>query len=91
MFAGGYTNGMSQTIAAVFDSGIFRPLEPVSLAQGTQVVVQLDAGSPALSDEADAETQQAWREYLNRMEALPDRSPNDGLTSRDHDRIIYGV
>ena len=35
---------MSQTIPAVFESGLFRPLEPVELAEGTQVVVQV---SPA--------------------------------------------
>ena len=30
---------MSHTIPAVFDSGVFRPLEPVDLAEGTRAEV----------------------------------------------------
>jgi hypothetical protein len=36
---------MDHLISAVFDSGVFRPLEPVDLAQGTQVEVQVPAAS----------------------------------------------
>jgi predicted DNA-binding antitoxin AbrB/MazE fold protein len=82
---------MSRAIPAVFDSGVFRPLEPVKLAEGTRAVIQLQGSAPAVADEADEETRQAWRDYLDRMEALADDSPRDGLTNRDHDRIIYGV
>jgi predicted DNA-binding antitoxin AbrB/MazE fold protein len=32
---------MDHLISAVFDSGVFRPLEPVDLAQGTQVQIQV--------------------------------------------------
>ncbi len=81
---------MSHTIPAVFDAGVFRPLEPVDLADGTQVVLQLESLRPAVSMEVDEQTRQSWRDYLDRMESLPDRSPRDGLTNRDHDRIIYG-
>ena len=35
----GYTCSMSHTIPAVFDSGVFRPLEPVDLAEGTRAEV----------------------------------------------------
>lgn len=38
---------MSHTIPAIFEAGVFRPLEPVQLADGTQVEVQL----PKVSDE----------------------------------------
>jgi len=81
---------MSRTISAIFDAGVFRPLEPVDLAQGTQVTLQLQVSAPPISDEVDEETRQAWQAYLDRMESLPDNSPRDGLTNRDHDRIIYG-
>jgi predicted DNA-binding antitoxin AbrB/MazE fold protein len=81
---------MSHTIPAIFDAGVFRPLEPVQLAQGTQVVVHFEETTPTVSDEIDEETRQGWCDYLNRMKSLPDQSPNDGLTNRDHDRIIYG-
>jgi predicted DNA-binding antitoxin AbrB/MazE fold protein len=81
---------MSHTIPAIFNAGVFRPLEPVELAEGTQVVVQLEGAASAGSDEVDEESRQAWCDYLNRMESLPDHSPRDGLSNRDHDRIIYG-
>ena len=81
---------MSHPIHAIFDSGDFRPLEPVELAEGTKVLVQLESPTAGATDEADEETRQAWRDYLDRMESLPDRSPQDGLTNCDHDRILYG-
>jgi len=54
------------------------------------VTLQLQVSAPPISDEVDEETRQAWQAYLDRMESLPDNSPRDGLTNRDHDRIIYG-
>jgi predicted DNA-binding antitoxin AbrB/MazE fold protein len=82
---------MSRTIPAIFDAGVFRPLEPVDLAQGTHVELRLQVPSPPVSHEMDDATKRAWRDYLDRMESLPDNSPADGLTNRDHDRIIYGA
>jgi predicted DNA-binding antitoxin AbrB/MazE fold protein len=81
---------MSYSIPAIFAAGVFRPLEPVELAEGTQVVLQVEGTVPPLVDQVDEETRQAWHDYLDRMESLPDHSPRDGLTNRDHDRIIYG-
>ena len=81
---------MSRTIPAIFDAGVFRPLEPVELAEGTPVVVQVQGPTAPISDQVDEETRKAWHEYLDRMESLPDNSPRDGLTNRDHDRILYG-
>ena len=82
---------MSHTIPAVFNSGTFRPLEPVELAEGTPAVVQVESTVVGASSEVDEETRKAWCDYLDRMERLPDDSPRDGLTNRDHDRIIYEV
>ena len=81
---------MSRTISAIFDAGVFRPLEPVELAEGTRVKLQLQESTPPKPDQVDEETKKAWDEYLDRMDSLPDKSPQDGLTNRDHDRIIYG-
>jgi predicted DNA-binding antitoxin AbrB/MazE fold protein len=82
---------MTRTIPAIFDAGVFRPLEPVELAEGTQVVVQVQVPTPVASHEVDAETKQAWHDYLGRMELLPDNSPSDGPTNRDHDKLLYGA
>jgi predicted DNA-binding antitoxin AbrB/MazE fold protein len=81
---------MTRTIAAIFDSGVFRPLKPVGLANGTQVELQLHLVTPSDSGAASEITRKAWQEYLERMELLPDNPPSDGLSNRDHDRIIYG-
>lgn len=85
---------MEHLIPAVFSSGVFRPLEPVELAEGTQVHIQVPTTiKPEVSpiDEAGEETRKSWVDYLERMDAIPSRSPQDGLTNRDHDRIIYGI
>jgi predicted DNA-binding antitoxin AbrB/MazE fold protein len=81
---------MSRTIPAIFDAGVFRPLEPVELAEGTRVVVQLNLAEPMITDDRRESAVNAWLEYVERMESLPDDSPKDGLSNRDHDRIIYG-
>ena len=82
---------MSHTIPAVFNAGTFRPLEPVELAEDTQVEVQVPVVPQLaeLSPEELARRQAAIMAFLDRMELLPDNSPQDGLTNRDHDRIIY--
>ncbi len=86
---------MSRTIAAIFDAGVFRPLEPVNLAEGTQVEVQvsktaLNQSVAELSPEELARQQAGIAEFLARMEALPDEGPDDGFSGRDHDKILYG-
>ncbi len=82
---------MTRSILAVFDAGVFRPLEPVDLAQGTRVELKLELSTAPDAGDAADETKKAWNDYLDRMESLPDNSPGDGLTNRDHDRIIYGI
>jgi predicted DNA-binding antitoxin AbrB/MazE fold protein len=80
---------MVRTISAIFDAGVFRPLEPVGLADGTQVELSLQVAGTSIGEISET-TKKAWLDYLDRMESLPDNSPTDGLTNRDHDRIIYG-
>jgi predicted DNA-binding antitoxin AbrB/MazE fold protein len=54
---------MDRTIPAIFASGVFRPLEPVDLAEGTQVEIQvpLPALAPGLSNTDDRD---AWSEFI---------------------------
>lgn len=80
---------MSQSIPAIFDSGVFKPLVPVDLAEGTRVEVGLPA-SQLQQDERGVYPPEAMRAFLDRMESMPDDSPNDGFSNRDHDRLIYG-
>jgi predicted DNA-binding antitoxin AbrB/MazE fold protein len=87
---------MDRSIPAIFDAGVFRPLEPVELAEGTHVVVQVQASpapesSPAeLSPEELARQQAAIAEMLAEIERLPIEEPDDGFSGRDHDKILYG-
>ena len=86
----GRIGGMSRTFSAIFDAGVFRPLEPINLADGTQVELHLHIPGTSVPDATDPDAKNAWCDFVDRMETLPDNSPADGLSNRDHDRIIYG-
>jgi predicted DNA-binding antitoxin AbrB/MazE fold protein len=88
---------MSHIIPAVFSDGVFRPLAPVSLADGTQVQLQVHspfagaAPSGELTPEQLARQQKAIEELIAEIEALPPEGPDDGFSGRDHDKILYGA
>ncbi|MEX2317271.1 MAG: antitoxin family protein [Pirellulales bacterium] len=86
---------MDQSIPAVFSDGVFRPLAPVDLAEGTQVDVQVprpaDAASTELSPEQLARQQKAIAELIAEIKALPPEGPDDGFSGRDHDKFLYGA
>jgi len=91
-----YNLPMSRTIPAVFDAGVFRPLEPVELAEGTRVGVQIAIAAPPedaaeLSPEEQARQRAAILEMLAEIESLPIREPDDGFSGRDHDKVLYGA
>jgi predicted DNA-binding antitoxin AbrB/MazE fold protein len=71
-----------------------RPLQPVDLAEGTQVQVQVPAPpaeqSAELSPEELARQRTAIAEWLAEIESLPPEEPDDGFSGRDHDKILYG-
>ncbi len=85
---------MSRTIPAIFDAGVFRPLVPVNLAEGTQVEVQVSASASGavveLSPEQLTRQRAAVEEMLAEIESLPIEEPDDGFAGRDHDEILYG-
>jgi predicted DNA-binding antitoxin AbrB/MazE fold protein len=85
---------MSHTIAAIFDSGVFRPLEPVDIQEGTQVQVHVPArdqvAGAELSPQELARQQAAIDQMLSEIESLPIEEPDDGFSGRDHDKILYG-
>jgi len=85
-----YNKHMTHSINAAFESGVFRPLEKVELAEGARVVLQAVEATITGDDDADEQTRNAWGQFLDRMQAMPDDSPDDGLSNRDHDAIIYG-
>jgi predicted DNA-binding antitoxin AbrB/MazE fold protein len=87
---------MSRAIPAIFDAGVFRPLEPVDLANGTHVEVQVPKPGAVGTDgecgpDQLARQQAAIAEFLATMEGLPIEGPDDGFSGRDHDKILYGA
>jgi predicted DNA-binding antitoxin AbrB/MazE fold protein len=86
---------MSRAIPAIYDAGVFRPLEPVDLADGTQVEVQLPSTSTVsskveASPEVLARQRAAIEEMIAESESLPLEGSDDGFSGRDHDKILYG-
>jgi predicted DNA-binding antitoxin AbrB/MazE fold protein len=82
-----------ELIQAIYEHGVLRPLQPVSLDE--QEVVSLAISRPngtlVTGDQQRAFKQRdAVLRFIDKMESLPDNTPNDGLSNRDHDRLIYG-
>jgi predicted DNA-binding antitoxin AbrB/MazE fold protein len=84
---------MNRVVPAIFDSGVFRPLEPVALAEGTHVEVQLPQ-TPAMHCETSPEILDRQRAAIDEMiaeiEAMPIEGRDDGFSGRDHDKVLYG-
>lgn len=88
---------MSYQVDAIYDHGVFKPLSPLTLPDQTHVKLTVDAATidaAAASVEATralVESQrQAMRELDAQLDGIPDLSPDDGLSSADHDQILYG-
>jgi predicted DNA-binding antitoxin AbrB/MazE fold protein len=71
---------MSISVRAIYENGVFRPLQPLTLPEGSQVEVVISADADASS----AAT------MLAEIASLPVDGHGDPFTSRDHDRVLYG-
>jgi predicted DNA-binding antitoxin AbrB/MazE fold protein len=80
---------MNKTIAAVYERGVFRPTEPVSLTegQGVQVTIPEDTAPDMMSPEEHARMVRRFEEIA----ALPIEGGDDGSGGDRHDEIIYGT
>ena len=84
---------MSQEFDAIYERGVFRPLERVDLPEQTKVHLQIhEAGEGAAASLVDeASTQKATlRELLEWFHSRPSPPADEGFSARDHDRILYG-
>jgi predicted DNA-binding antitoxin AbrB/MazE fold protein len=86
-----YNSFMTQLVQAIYENGVFRPLDPVHFAEHEQVSLVIE--SPAQSPDAAVVAQQrdALRKLRAEMDALPSGAPADGLGGADHDAILYGT
>jgi predicted DNA-binding antitoxin AbrB/MazE fold protein len=85
---------MSQEIHAIYDSGLFRPLDPLDLPDGARVLLRVEETAipstmPEATPEEIARQQAALRELDEIVAKLPVVAHTDGLSNRDHDKILY--
>lgn len=73
---------MATAIKAVYENGVFKPQEPVQLAEKTEVEVLI----PALTEAADDDPT-GWK-AARRFIGLWKDAPADDL-AEDHDKYIY--
>ena len=74
---------MSHTIPAIFENGVFRPLQKVELDNGEEVEV-------ILLDRADT-TPKRSREILTEIANLPMEGSTSGFSGEDHDQILISL
>lgn len=80
---------MTNRIEATYENGVFKPVSPVSIPEGSRVVIQL----PAQVRQEPPYDPEATARILAEIAALPPEGPepDDGLSgARDHDKILYG-
>lgn len=74
---------MTIRCTAVYEKGVLRPKETITLPEGAEVEVLVLENGPAASRRSIAER-------LAEIAALPIEGQGDPFISRDHDRILYG-
>ena len=88
---------MSHEIRAIFEKGVLRPLEPLDIPDGARVHLHVEEdhlNSQSLVQATPAELQRqqdALQAMLREVDGLPQTPRNDGISGRDHDRILYGL
>ncbi len=80
---------MTQLVQAIFENGVFRPLNPVQVAEHEQVALVIESSSQQTHSESLAKQRDALSQLRAAMDALPQSAPLDGLGGADHDAILY--
>jgi predicted DNA-binding antitoxin AbrB/MazE fold protein len=84
---------MSQEIRAVFENGLFRPLDPVSVGEHdvvSLVIVPAATADQGKVDDVLARQRKALEEMFAEADSLPLENPDDTFSGRDHDLVLYG-
>jgi predicted DNA-binding antitoxin AbrB/MazE fold protein len=76
---------MTNRIDAVYENGVFRPVNSVNLAQGARVRLAVE---PA--EEASSHDPQRLARALEEIAAMPLEGAPAGFDLADHDKILYG-
>lgn len=84
---------MSQEIRAIYENGLFRPLDPVIVGEHdivSLVIAPAPAASQCTEDESLARQRNALAEMFAEADSLPLENPDDTFSGRDHDLVLYG-
>ena len=76
---------MTTTVKAVYENGVFRPVNPIDLPEGTPVefTLTMEDGLPDAAATAAA---------MARIAALPhEGDASDQFVSENHDHYLYGA
>ena len=82
-----------QTVDAVFENGMLRPLSPIDVAEGTVLRVEVpESGSGTIVDEPVAHgayDHEATMRALDAIIAMPLEN-DEPFSGEDHDETLYG-
>jgi len=81
---------MTYDVDAVFDNGVFRPLEPLAIPDGLRVHLHVERRHADDSLQDKLRRRAELDEFLRVAAELPLQSPADGFSGADHDRLLYG-
>jgi predicted DNA-binding antitoxin AbrB/MazE fold protein len=82
---------MNESFEAIYENGVLRPLKPIALREHEVVTVSVapSTGEGAVAADIVAHQRDVLLAFVARMESLNDAGTVDGLSNRDHDRVIY--
>ena len=81
---------MIQNFRAVYQQGVLKPLEPVLLKEDEVVSISLRQDSDIQPEQLADTQREAILRFAAKVEESAEPADADGLTNRDHDRLIYG-
>ena len=74
---------MTITTEAIYEQGVLRLLEPMSLVDGTRVEIIIISSTPIPEDGNPAD-------ILAAIAAMPLEDRGGEFSGRDHDKVLYG-
>jgi predicted DNA-binding antitoxin AbrB/MazE fold protein len=80
---------MTQLVQAIFENGVFRPLDPVHVAEHERVSLVIESIVGAANEIVIAQQREALRKLRADMDSLPAGASIDGLGGADGDEILY--
>ena len=74
---------MTTTVEAIYEQGVLRLIQPLSLEEGTRVEIIVIMQEPTAEGRTPAD-------ILAAIAALPIEAGGEEFSGRDHDKILYG-